>query len=39
MVQAVPFGVGANGRVARINFVHAAARLGTVPPTGAHFSV
>jgi len=25
--------------LARISFVHAAARFGSVPPTGAHFSV
>ena len=39
MVQAVPAGTGANGRCARISFVHAAARFGSVPPTGAHLSV
>jgi hypothetical protein len=39
MVQAVPGGTGAKGRCARISFVHAAARFGNVPPTGAQLSV
>jgi hypothetical protein len=33
------FGVGANGRVIRTSFAHAAARFGSVPPTGAQRSV
>jgi hypothetical protein len=38
-VQAVCFGVGANGAFSAASFVHAAVRFGSVPPTGAQVSV
>jgi hypothetical protein len=33
------FGVAANGALSADSFVHAEARCGSVPPTGAHVSV
>jgi hypothetical protein len=38
-VQAVCFGVGANGLFSVASFVHAAARCGSVPAIGAQVSV